>query len=49
MRVQKAETTKKKDQKNRKLLYPHQMTINLADIGCDVAEEDVSSEINCVT
>jgi len=25
------------------------MTINLADIGCDVAEEDVSSEINCVT
>lgn len=25
------------------------MTINLADIGCDVADEEVSEEINCVT
>lgn len=25
------------------------MTINLADIGCEIAEEDVSAEINCVT
>jgi hypothetical protein len=25
------------------------MTINLADIGCEVADEDVSTDINSVT
>ena len=44
----KPESLQKKEIGKRRNNFPQQMTINLADMGCEVADEDVSSEISSV-